>query len=207
MLIGLLAILVISQVLLVSEGQKRTTTVGSDSQVNGALSLYTIQRDIQTAGYGFTSSPAIVGCPISARFKWRCADRVRGHAGAGIHHARGVAPVRQRRRFDPHAVQFEDLVFGADARHSTGNRGQRPVSAGFGVDGIRAGRHGGGGHRWRAALLGLRGHGSADGHGVAARRQSSGWNTAGTPTQAYGDGSMVVNLGSVVDNRYEINNA
>ena len=68
MLIGMLAVLVISQVLLVSEGQKRTTSAGADAQVNGALSLYAIQRDIQTAGYGFTSSPAIVGCPISARF-------------------------------------------------------------------------------------------------------------------------------------------
>ena len=68
MVIGLLAILVISQVMLVSEGQKRTTTGGADAQVNGALSLYAIQRDIQVAGYGFTSSPSIIGCPISAQF-------------------------------------------------------------------------------------------------------------------------------------------
>jgi type IV pilus assembly protein PilW len=68
MVIGMLAILVISQVLLVSEGQKRTTTGGADAQVNGALALYTLQRDIQTAGYGFTSSPALIGCPINARF-------------------------------------------------------------------------------------------------------------------------------------------
>ena len=35
---------------------------------------------------------------------------------------------------------------------------------------------------------------------------AAGWNTAGTPTQAYGDGSILVNLGTLVDNRYEINN-
>ena len=31
------------------------------------------------------------------------------------------------------------------------------------------------------------------------------WNTAGTPTLAYGDGSVVLNLGTLIDNRYEIN--
>ena len=68
MLIGMLAILVISQVMLVSEGQKRTTTGGADAQVNGALSLYAIQRDIQIAGYGFSSNPEILGCQIRAQF-------------------------------------------------------------------------------------------------------------------------------------------
>jgi type IV pilus assembly protein PilW len=68
MLVGLLAILLISQVLLTSEGQKRTTQGGSDAQVNGALSLYSIQRDVQMAGYGITSSPEVLGCPISARY-------------------------------------------------------------------------------------------------------------------------------------------
>jgi type IV pilus assembly protein PilW len=61
MAIGLLAILVITQVSLVYEGQKRTTTSGSDAQVNGALALQTLLREIQTSGYGL-SSGGINGC-------------------------------------------------------------------------------------------------------------------------------------------------
>lgn len=61
MAIGLLATLVITQVALVYEGQKRTTTSGSDGQVNGALALQTLQRDIQASGYGLASG-GIVSC-------------------------------------------------------------------------------------------------------------------------------------------------
>ena len=42
MVIGLVTTLVITQVLAFSEGQKRTTTSGSDAQVNGSLALYTL---------------------------------------------------------------------------------------------------------------------------------------------------------------------
>ncbi|MFM2056877.1 MAG: hypothetical protein RLY71_1262 [Pseudomonadota bacterium] len=55
MAIGLLATLVITQVALVYEGQKRTTTSGADGQVNGALALQTLQRDVQASGYGLSS--------------------------------------------------------------------------------------------------------------------------------------------------------
>ncbi|MEY4750356.1 MAG: hypothetical protein RIQ60_2570 [Pseudomonadota bacterium] len=69
--IGLLAVLVIAQVALVYEGQKRSTTSGSDAQVNGALALQTLHRDVQMGGYGLTSafsgSPYSAGCTISAR--------------------------------------------------------------------------------------------------------------------------------------------
>lgn len=61
MAIGLLATLVITQVALVYEGQKRTTTSGSDGQVNGALALQTLQRDIQASGYGLASG-GIASC-------------------------------------------------------------------------------------------------------------------------------------------------
>jgi len=41
--LGLLTTLVIAQVFLQSEGNKRTTTSGSDAQVTGALALYALQ--------------------------------------------------------------------------------------------------------------------------------------------------------------------
>jgi type IV pilus assembly protein PilW len=63
MVIGLLAVLVIAQVTTVYEGRKRTITAGSDAQVNGALALQTLQRDVQASGYGLTEGGA-TGCRI-----------------------------------------------------------------------------------------------------------------------------------------------
>lgn len=50
--IGLLVTLVIMQVFTVFEGQKRSTTGSADAQTNGSIALYTIQRDVQMAGFG-----------------------------------------------------------------------------------------------------------------------------------------------------------
>ena len=60
--IGLLAVLVITQVVTLAEGRKRTVSMGSDAQVNGALALFTLQRDIEQSGYGVTVQQAL-GCP------------------------------------------------------------------------------------------------------------------------------------------------
>jgi type IV pilus assembly protein PilW len=64
--IGLLASLAVTHVLVNSEGQKRATTSGSDAQVNGALALARLQRGLLPAGYGFTAVPDIVGCELQA---------------------------------------------------------------------------------------------------------------------------------------------
>lgn len=65
LVIGLLTLLVIMQVYATWEGQKRSTTSGSDAQVNGAVALYSIQRDMQMAGYGFASLDAL-NCKVLA---------------------------------------------------------------------------------------------------------------------------------------------
>ncbi len=67
--IALIATLVIAQVLVNAEAQKRTATSGSDAQVNGALALYTLQRDLQSAGYGLTNMAETLGCEIRANHK------------------------------------------------------------------------------------------------------------------------------------------
>lgn len=64
MLLGLVVVLVVAQVLSVVEGNKRTTTGGADAQVNGALALYTLQRETQMAGYGLINELSVVGCPV-----------------------------------------------------------------------------------------------------------------------------------------------
>jgi len=50
--IGLLATIIIIQVLSVFEAQKRTTTGTSDAQTNGSIALYQVGRELQLAGFG-----------------------------------------------------------------------------------------------------------------------------------------------------------
>lgn len=50
--IGMITILVIMQLMINFEGQKRTTTGSSDAQINGSIAMYSIQRQAQLAGYG-----------------------------------------------------------------------------------------------------------------------------------------------------------
>lgn len=64
--IGLLAVLVIAQVALLFEGQKRSTTAGSDAQLSGALGLQVLQRDLQMSGYGYASGGG-VGCRLRGK--------------------------------------------------------------------------------------------------------------------------------------------
>ena len=42
MVIGLFGIIIITQIFALAEGQKRTTTSGSDAQTNGNIALYSI---------------------------------------------------------------------------------------------------------------------------------------------------------------------
>jgi type IV pilus assembly protein PilW len=68
MVIALISTLIVMQVFAAFEGQKRTTTSGSDAQTNGGVALYTIERDVRMGGYGL-SNPAALGCPINRSFE------------------------------------------------------------------------------------------------------------------------------------------
>ncbi len=61
--IGLFATIAIVQVFAVFEGQKRTTMSGGDAQINGALALFTVERDLRQAGYGINNTD-FLGCNI-----------------------------------------------------------------------------------------------------------------------------------------------
>lgn len=63
LVIGAVTVLAIQQVMAVFEGQKRSSTGGADAQVNGAVALFTLEREIRQAGYGlFTGEGAL--CPL-----------------------------------------------------------------------------------------------------------------------------------------------
>ena len=61
MAMGLIVVLVIMQALSVAEGYKRTTTAGSDSQINGLMALRTLESEIRVAGYGMMNQASL--CP------------------------------------------------------------------------------------------------------------------------------------------------
>jgi type IV pilus assembly protein PilW len=67
MVIGLLSTLAVMQVFASWEGQKRTTSAGSDAQSNGAIALYNVERDLRMAGYGMGVSDAL-NCTVNQSY-------------------------------------------------------------------------------------------------------------------------------------------
>lgn len=211
MLIGLLAVLVISQVMLVSEGQKRTTTSGADAQVNGALALYAMQRDLQTAGYGFTSSPGLIGCPISARFN--------GAAPAGF--PATLAPIvitteAARILANPAIpVGSGDSIRMLASSKTSYTVPTRVITPGIAVNGQTVPVGASMGFvQGNLALLAadavqpcwvFQVTAAPGSFTVPRADDAAGWNTPGTPTLAYGDGNILVNLGTLVDTTFEVN--
>jgi type IV pilus assembly protein PilW len=63
MVIGMLGIIVIMQVFALFEGQKRTTSGGSEAQNTGAIALSGLSDDIRQSGYGFNLMN-VIGCDV-----------------------------------------------------------------------------------------------------------------------------------------------
>lgn len=63
LVIGSITVLAIQQVMAVFEGQKRTSSGGADAQVNGAVALFALEREIRQAGYGLFSGDGTF-CPL-----------------------------------------------------------------------------------------------------------------------------------------------
>jgi len=61
MLIAIIAMLAISQVLVVNSSYQRSTVGTSDAQTTGALALHTLETDGRMAGFGLASS-SLLGC-------------------------------------------------------------------------------------------------------------------------------------------------
>jgi type IV pilus assembly protein PilW len=67
MAIGLLTLLAIYQLFATSEGRRRTVAAVSQSQSAGAMALFSIERDIRSAGLGFASlDTTYLGCTVEA---------------------------------------------------------------------------------------------------------------------------------------------
>lgn len=63
LVIASISTLVVMQVLMVYEGQKRAAVSGDDALNTGAIALYSLQRDITLSGYGL-SAWSVLGCNL-----------------------------------------------------------------------------------------------------------------------------------------------
>ena len=219
-LIGAFSMLVIARVLAFSEGQRRSTTTGSDAQVNGALALYSIQRDAQMAGYGLVHSLDALGCKVKARYNgvdypWTLApvtitdgagsapDSINFKASATN---RYTAPVRVIVNHQPTEVNFSvnsmlgiaegDLMVAIPPTIDINN-----WCSVFNVTGLGSGAG--------------QGQGGAQGQNQVRHDPgaSGPWNEGSNPIfprpSGYPPGSLLLNLGSMIDRTYSIsaNNA
>jgi type IV pilus assembly protein PilW len=96
MTIGLIGVIIIFQVFETSEGVRRTTVSGGDAQQNGAIALFSLERDLRNAGMGISDTP-YAGCNIVGYDSARATPNFPSAGNTMI-----VAPVR--------------ILLGADAR-------------------------------------------------------------------------------------------
>lgn len=65
MAIALIGMVMMFQTMSTWDARRRTTSSGSDAQISGSIGMFTLERDLALAGYGFGNSAAI-GCMVSA---------------------------------------------------------------------------------------------------------------------------------------------
>ena len=71
MMVGLIGIIIISHLYITNEQYKRSTTGSGAAQVNGAIALYSLERDLRMAGYGVNNASAL-GCACDTAVDPNC---------------------------------------------------------------------------------------------------------------------------------------
>lgn len=217
--IGLLATLAVTHVLVNSESQKRSATSGSDAQINGALALSAIQRTLGPAGYGFSSLPAVIGCPLTAKFGGvAVANFPATLAPLTITDGASGAPDTIRvfaSGKHSYSIPLRVVAPGYDPANPLANQ-SFAVSTIRGIDGGQVDASGNPvvpGDLVVAAisatqpceLFQVTSDPPSGGSPVVPRVDTAGWNANGYPTHAYTDGSYLINLGQPLDVTYSIN--
>lgn len=203
--IGLLASLAVTHVLVNSEGQKRATTSGSDAQVNGALALSTLQRAMQPAGYGFAAIPAVVGCALNAQWN--------GAAIAGFPTVLAPVTITDGAGGAPDSIR---ILASGKSSYSIPLRVVAPgYAAGgtfFPVSSVRGIAQGD--LVVAAQSISAPPGVPCDLFQVTANpgsvpqvsRADNAWNETGKPSIAYSDGGGLINMGAPLDVTYSISN-
>jgi type IV pilus assembly protein PilW len=219
LLIGMFATLAVTQVLLNSEGQSRATAAGTDSQVNGALALSTLQRELMPAGYGFSSMPASIGCPLAAAFN--------GAAIAGFPTNLVPLTITQGASGAPDTIRMlgsGKSSYSVPLRIVTPgyNPAAAPTSFGFPVSTVRtvegpkidgAGNFVSPGDLMVAVIDSttpcevFRVSANPGSNPVVDRTDDLRWNAAGFPAGTYPQGSALINMGAFIDRTYSVGTA
>lgn len=211
--IGLIATLAMVSVMINSEEQKRSTTGGMDAQVNGALALSAMMREIEKAGYGFSSFPAIIGCSLQNKYQGGsfasmptslvpviitpgvngAPDSIRSVAG---NKSSFSVPINiQTPAYAPGAQFFSVASVRGVKGPVFDSSGQVVARGDLMVAAIDAA------HPCQVFEV------TADPSGAAVdRADTANWNPAGFPDQTYTQGAVLVNLGNVRDVTYSIMN-
>jgi type IV pilus assembly protein PilW len=217
--IGLLASLAVTHVLVNHEGQKRATTSGSDANVNGALALSTVQRTVQSAGYGFAAAPGVIYCPLKAKYN-------------------GVAPVGFPDRLVPVTITngasdapdtirvlasgkgsfaIPTALAGTYNPATTGTKLIFPAITNVGFEGQALDASGivtGAGDLVVAAtdagvdceMFEVTGKGKPADTNIPRADAASRWNATGFPAGIYNAGALLLNMGRPVDVAYSVVN-
>ena len=202
--VGLVATLAITQIVLNAEGHKRTTVSGTDAQVAGILAMDTLRSAIQSAGYGYSSLKATIGCPLEARFN---GNPIPGFAAqlvpVAITDGDADAPDEIRVLSSskaglalPLAVTDPGYV---PADPTLGS--SFPVTYAAGVaplDLLLAYHEGSPCQVFQASAVDA---------GRVHRSTDSGWNPAGFPSQSFSANAFLVNLGALEDVAYSVGDA
>jgi len=96
--IALVIAVIVMQALAFFEGQKRTTTGGSDSAINGALALYQVEREARMTGFGLTSPTGML-CPLGVNIYYNGTTVSNGAALAPILITDGASGAPDQIRF------------------------------------------------------------------------------------------------------------
>ncbi len=211
--IGLIATLAMVSVMINSEEQKRSTTGGMDAQVNGALALSAMTKEIEKAGYGFSSSPDLLGCTLQNSYQ--------GGSLAGMPSNLVPVVITPGLNGAPDSVRavagnkssFSVPINVINPAYSVGSTSFTVAS----VRGVRGPSFDASGKvvatgdlmvvATNAATPCQIFEVTADPSGPAVDRvDTANWNTAGFPDRSYGTGSLLVNLGNFRDVTYSISN-
>ncbi len=218
--IGLLATLAVTQVMVASEGQKRATSAGSDAQTNGALALNTLQRTLQAAGYGFAAAPNLLGCTVSAVFNGAAYTSFMPQLAPVIITDGASGAPDTIRVFGSGKTSFSVPLRVVTPGYNPGISAQSqafPVAA---VRSVQGPQNDSGGNPFLAGDLMVASVSATPttscevfqatddpGASVSVVREDDAahWNKVGFPTQTYPADAVIVNLGQPVDVTFSIN--
>lgn len=211
MVVALTTTLVISELLIFSEAQSRTATNGTDSQINGTLAIYAVQRDLQDAGYGLNAIQSALGCEVRTVYE-------------GVERSLMLAPVRITAGADgaPDVVQVMASSKNNFSVPALVTKNHPPQAANFFVnttlginerDLMLAVPQAPDAANWCSLFQVTRTtDGTGNGLGSNQVLHNSGlsaWNNPGGstifPDDGYPTGSYLFNLGNFVDRTYRIN--